>query len=324
MAVVLITGGGGFLGMALARVLAREHRVILLDSLVHGEHQRQVLRRSGLALVEADLRDRDALDQALVGVDWIVHLASLAGVEQVRAKPVETMETILSGTSVLLDACRDRRLERFVFVSTSEVYGSQARDAKEEAISADFDPTEARWSYGAAKLAAEHLVMAHAKQHGLPACVVRPFNVYGPGQFGQGAVHAMLRQALRGEPVLVHNQGDQIRAWLYVEDFVAGLLKTLESDQALGGVFNLGNPAATLTVLDLAHKVAALVGGVEVKHRALSGAEVDVRVPNIDRARRLLGFEARVGLDEGLPLTLGWLSGQINEGINEGQERSHA
>lgn len=318
-ATVLITGGGGFLGLALARVLARSHRVILLDALVHGERQRREVQSSGLTLVEADLRNRDALEQALVGVDWIVHLASLAGVEQVRARPVETMETILSGTSVLLNACRGRRIERLVFVSTSEVYGSQAHDAKEEAILADFDPTEARWSYGAAKLAAEHLVMAHARQYGLPACVLRPFNVYGPGQFGQGAVHVMLRQALRGESVLVHNRGDQVRAWLYVEDFVAGLVKILESEQAIGGVFNLGNPAATLTVLELAHKVAALVGGVDVKHCVLGGAEVDVRVPNIERARSLLGFEPRVGLDEGLQRTLDWLA----KG-SEGRERHHA
>ena len=319
-ATVLITGGGGFLGLALARVLARSHRVILLDALVHGERQRREVQSSGLTLVEADLRNRDALEQAMEGVDWIVHLASLAGVEQVRARPVETMETILSGTSVLLNACRGRRIERLVFVSTSEVYGSRAPDAKEDAISANFDPSEARWSYGAAKLAAEHLVMAHAKQHGLPACIVRPFNVYGPGQFGQGAVHAMLRQALRGEPVLVHNRGDQVRAWLYVEDFVAGLNRILESEQAIGGVFNLGNPAATLTVLDLAHKVAALVGGVDVKHCDLPGAEVDVRVPNIERARRLLGFEPRVGLDEGLQRTLDWLAKQLPERL----ERHHA
>ncbi len=319
-ATVLITGGGGFLGLALARVLARAHRVILLDALVHGESQRQEVQSSGLTLIEADLRDRDTLEQALEGVDWIVHLASLAGVEKVRARPVETMETILSGTSVLLEACRRRDIERLVFVSTSEVYGSQALDAREEAISADFDPSEARWSYGAAKLAAEHLVMAHGRQYGLPACVVRPFNVYGPGQFGQGAVHVMLRQALCGEPILVHNRGDQVRAWLYVEDFVAGLVMTLESERSIGGVFNLGNPAATLTVLELARRLAALAGGVGVEHCALGGAEVDVRVPNIDRARRLLGFEPRVGLDEGLRRTLDWLLGQNHEG----EERRHA
>lgn len=316
---VLITGGAGFLGLALARRMATGRQVRLLDAMVHGALQRRAVAASGLDCRAGDLRDPACLLPALEGVSDIVHLASLAGVERVRREPVETIETILLGTSALLAACRNRPIRRLIFVSTSEVYGAEAADAREECASANFDPTEARWCYGAAKLAAEHLVLAHGRQHGRQVTVVRPFNVYGPGQFGQGAVHALVRQALAGGPLRVFNGGRQVRAWLYVDDFVEGILRVLSAEAAAGLVFNLGNENAALSVMDLARRVASLAGGLDIVGEVRPGAEVGLRVPNMERARRLLGFAPRVDLDEGLERTLAWYAAQ-----RTGRERRDA
>jgi len=177
----------------------------------------------------------------------------------------------------------------------------------------EFDATtlgavgEARWTYAVAKLATEHLALNYHKEHGLPACSIRPFNVYGPRQVGEGAIHHFIRRALAGEALSVHNDGSQIRAWCYIDDIVEAILLALEREQAVGHAFNIGNPRSTVTIYNLAREIVRLSSSrAHIQFVPWPNADVEIRVPAVAKARELLGFEAKVDLEEGLLRTIQW------------------
>ena len=151
--------------------------------------------------------------------------------------------------------------------------------------------------------------MSHAyhDEFGLPAVTVHPFNVYGPGQIGGGAIRAFIEAALAGRDLTIHGDGSQIRAWCYVDDMVAGTLLCLEHDAAVGQTFNIGNARSTVTIYDLAQRVRRLTEApVEIVFQPLHYADVELRIPNVEKAREVLGFDAEVDLDEGLARTIAW------------------
>jgi UDP-glucose 4-epimerase len=151
--------------------------------------------------------------------------------------------------------------------------------------------------------------MAHAyhDELGLPTVSVRPFNVYGPGQIGGGAIRAFIETALAGNDLVIHGDGSQIRAWCYVDDMVEALLLALELPNAVGQSFNVGNARSAVTIYDLAQRIKRLTGCPgELVFQPLHYTDVELRIPNVDKARELLGFEAKVELDEGLERTIAW------------------
>jgi UDP-glucose 4-epimerase len=157
------------------------------------------------------------------------------------------------------------------------------------------------------KLAGEHMAHAYFAELGLPTTSVRPFNVYGPGQTGGGAIRAFVEHALAGRDLTIHGDGSQIRAWCYVDDMVDGALLALEHPSAVGESFNIGNARSAVTIHDLAQRVKRLTGCTgEVVFQPLHYTDVELRIPNIEKARTLLGFEAQVDLDEGLERTIAW------------------
>jgi UDP-glucose 4-epimerase len=306
---VLITGGAGFIGSHLAERLVARNRVVIFDSF-----RRDALAATGLAdhpeveIVRGDVLDAEALGRAMEGCDAVVHMASIAGVDTVLRHPVLTMRIALSGTDNALEAARRHgKLARFIDFSTSEVFGRYAYQVTE------FDATtlgavgEARWTYAVAKLATEHLAMNYHKEHGVPACSIRPFNVYGPRQVGEGAIHHFIRRALAGEPLQVHNDGAQIRAWCYIDDMIDAILLALERDEAVGHAFNVGNPRSTVTIYNLAREIVRLSSSrSHIDLVPWPHADVEIRVPAVAKARELLGFDARVDLEEGLLRTIQW------------------
>ena len=195
----------------------------------------------------------------------------------------------------------------FLVFLTSEVFGRYAYHVTE------FDSTtlgavgEARWTYAVAKLATEHLAMNYHKEFGLPTCSIRPFNVFGPRQVGEGAVHHFIRRAIAGEPLTVHNDGSQIRAWCYIDDIVDAILLALENESAVGHAFNVGNPRSTVTIFNLAREIVRLAASSsEIEFVKWPHPDVEIRVPAVDKARELLGFQAKVNLEEGLLRTIKW------------------
>jgi UDP-glucuronate decarboxylase len=238
----------------------------------------------------------------------VIHLASIAGVDTVLKHPVQTMRVSLLGTSNLLEAAlADGGVKRFIDFSTSEVFGRYAYNVSEFGATTLGAVGEARWTYAVAKLATEHLAFSYHKEHGLPAVSVRPFNIYGPRQVGEGAVHQFIVRALRGEPLSIHNDGSQIRAWCYVDDIVDGILLALEKPEAIGNAFNIGNPRSTLTIYNLAREVVRLSSSASrIEFVKWPHPDIELRIPNIDKARELLGFNPRVDLEEGLLRTIYW------------------
>lgn len=307
--VLLLTGGAGFIGTALCRRLCDTHRIRIFDNL-----RRNALADAGLdrhphvELVVGDVRDYDLLRQAMQDVDAVVHMASIAGVDNVLRHPVLTMEVSLEGTMNALRAAREQGgVQRFIDFSTSEVFGSYAFRVQEADVTALGAVGEARWTYAVSKLATEHLAHNYYKQYGLPTCSIRPFNIYGPGQVGEGAVHTFVHLALRNETLHIHNEGDQIRAWCYIDDVIDALEAMLTRPEAVGQSFNIGNPRSTITIYQLARLVLRLADSASrLDFVRWEGADVELRIPDIRKAEALLGFRPRVDLEDGLLSTIQW------------------
>jgi len=307
---IVITGGAGFIGTTLARRLIEENEIVALDNL-----HRDALSGTELAdhpnftLEQGDVLDADRVRELAAGATHIVHCAAIAGVDAVLESPVRTMRVNLIGTYNVLEAAHATQstLERLVDFSTSEVFGTRAYRVEETHVTSGGSVGEARWTYAVSKLAGEYMAHSYFDEYGLPATTVRPFNLYGPGQVGVGAIHTFTVRALAGEDLVIHGEGSQIRAWCYIDDMIDALLLALERDEAVGETFNVGNARSTVTVLDLAERIKRLTGSEgEIVFQPLHYTDVEIRIPNVDKARRLLDFEAKVDLDEGLMRTIAW------------------
>lgn len=306
---IVLTGGTGFIGSALAHRLVDANRVVAFDNGHRTAVQDPALaQHPNLRVVHGDVLDADAVRRAVEGADYVVHMAAIAGVDTVLKMPVTTMLVNINGTMNVLEASRmAANVKRFVDFSTSEVFGRYAYKVREGDITSLGAVGEARWTYAVSKLATEHLAHNYFRQYGMPALSIRPFNVYGPGQIGEGAIHRFIVQALKGEDLTIHNDGSQIRAWCYIDDMVDGILLTLERAEAVGHAFNIGNPRSVTTIHNLAHQIVRLSGSrSRVVHADWNFADVELRIPDIAKARELLGFEPRVDLDEGLLRTIDW------------------
>lgn len=312
---ILLTGGAGFIGSQLAKRLAPGNRVIIFDNLHRNALQYADSEcRSNVRLVRGDVLDRDALFGAARGCDIVVHLAAIAGVDTVMEMPTHTMKVNLLGTINALDAAVSAGAKRFVDFSTSEVFGSHVYMAEEHNATALGVVGESRWTYAVSKLAAEHLVSSYHKEHGLGTVTIRPFNVYGPQQVGVGAIHTFVVDALQNKDLVIHGDGNQIRSWCYVDDMVDGALLCLEKDEAVGHVFNIGNPRATVTVANLAHLIRRLCSSEsKIVYGYKDYVDVELRIPSIKKAQTLLGYWPRVDLEEGLTRTIQWYRNQIDD-----------
>jgi UDP-glucose 4-epimerase len=307
---IFITGGAGFIGTTLARRLVDANEVVALDNL-----HRDALTGTELAdhpnfrFHQADVLDADAVSELARGATHFVHCAAIAGVDTVLESPVRTMRVNLIGTYNALEAAvaTQDTLERFLDFSTSEVFGTHAFRVSEGQVSTIGSVGEARWTYAVSKLAGEHMAHAYHDELRLPTVTVHPFNVYGPGQIGGGAIRAFIEAALAERDLVIHGDGSQIRAWCYVDDMVDACLLCLERPEAVGQTFNVGNPRSTVTIWDLAQRIKRLTGGPgEIVFQPLHYADVELRIPNVEKARELLGFEPRVELDDGLGRTIAW------------------
>jgi UDP-glucose 4-epimerase len=307
---VFITGGAGFIATTLARELVERNQVIAVDNL-----HRDALTGTDLAehpnfeLHQADVLDRVTLMELAHGATHFVHCAAIAGVETVLESPVRTMRVNVIGTYNALEAAMATlpTLERFVDFSTSEVFGTHAMNVKEGQVSTIGSVGEARWTYAVSKLAGEHMAHAYHDELGLPTVTVHPFNVFGPGQIGGGAIRAFIEAAIADRDLTIHGDGSQIRAWTYVTDMVSGVLLCLEHPAAVGQTFNIGKPRGTVTIFDLAQRIKRISGASgEILFQPLHYADVELRIPNVEKAREALGWEPRVELDEGLEKTIAW------------------
>lgn len=303
---IFITGGRGFIASHLAEALVAHNRIVLYDN-GHRDSLAgtALLEHPHVSFVQGDVVDARQLSEAMARADLVIHCAAIAGIDTVVKRPMDTMKVNLIGTLNVLEAVAATGVPKVVNFSTSEVYGPQVYKADEEAPTTQGPVGKIRWSYAVSKLAGEHLAHAYADALGIEVVSVRPFNVYGPRQSGESAIKKFVVQAVRNEPITVTGDGTQIRAWCFIDDFVDALLRLLDRSFLRMEVFNIGNPRGTVTILELAEKVIALAGSSSKIHfREQTGPDVEVRVPSIAKAERLLGFTPRVSLESGIVTTI--------------------
>lgn len=313
---ILITGGAGFIGSELATVLAPHNRIIIFDNFSRDALQHKaVANHPNLRIIRGDICDFAAVREAVKGVDYIIHCAGVAGIQTVCRSPTNTMRVNMLGSYNLLEAtAQEGGIRRVVCFSTSEVFGGMAFSSKEADRSVIGAAGEARWTYAVSKLAEEHLAIAYWKEKKLPTTVIRPFNIYGPTQVGEGALKIFVQQALRNEPITIYGDGTQVRAWCYVDDMVRATLLCMENDKAIGESFNIGNARSVETIYGLANVVIrVLKSESEIKYLPASSVDIDLRIPCVDKAEHVLGFKAKVYLEEGILATADYYRKQMQQ-----------
>lgn len=303
---IFITGGAGFIGSTLIGQLIEHNEIVAYDNLSRNALQHKAYRdHKNLKLIVGDILDSAALEQAMAGANLVVHCAAIAGIDTVVKDTVRTMRVNMIGSANVLEAASKlKNLDRVVCFSTSEVFGTTAFRSSELDKTSIGQVGEARWTYAVSKLAEEHLAIAYFKDRKMPVTVVRPFNVYGPTQVGEGALRTFVMRALKNETIQINGDGTQIRAWCYVDDMVRGTMLCLEHPKAIGESFNIGNQRAVTTIYGLANTVIRVLNSnSKIEFVYKDYADVELRIPNVAKARDLIGFEAQVDLDEGIRLS---------------------
>lgn len=300
---IFITGGAGFIANCLIKNLIDENQITVYDNF-HRDTltSSDVGKHSNLKIIKGDVLDQELLNQSMKGTDIVVHAAGIAGIDTVIKDPVRTMRVNMIGTACALQAAQVNNIkDRFIDFSTSEVFGSMAFKSSETDQTVSGSAGEARWVYAVSKLAGEHMAHAYFKQYQLPVVTVRPFNVYGPGQTGEGAIQIFIKRALKGEDISIYGDGNQIRAWCYVDDFVDCLMQCIENPKAIGESFNVGNARAVITTLGLAQTVCRVLNSKsKIDFKPALSADIELRIPSVDKTFDLLGFKAKVDLEEGI------------------------
>jgi dTDP-glucose 4,6-dehydratase len=307
---IFITGGAGFIGTKLCGLLADKNEIILYDNLHRNSiGATDLLDHKNVVLYKGDIQNLVELQHIIAEIQpqIVIHMSAIAGIDTVIVSPTTTMEINMIGTYNVLQAIKPfiKKIERFINFSTSEVFGNYAYRA-DETQSTNLAPVgEARWTYSVSKIAAEHLVHSYYKEFGLAAVNIRPFNIYGPGQIGEGAIHTFITKAIANEEIKIHGDGDQIRSWCYIDDMTDSIILCLEKKEAIGNVFNIGNPRGTVTINSLASQIVQISGSTsKIVHIPKNYVDVELRMPSIDKARSLLGYNPKIDLDEGLRRTI--------------------
>ncbi len=304
---ILVTGAAGFIGSHLADRLAEDNDVICVDDYSIGlrENQAEIESRPNVRLVEADITDRRRMLELIEGVEVVYHLA-ISDLRTSIANPWLNHDVNAGGSLNLLLAARDRGVERFVYVSSSEVYGSAVSVPMSEA-----HPLNPITVYGASKLAGELYALACHRTYGLPVIVIRPFNTYGPREPYAGAraevIPRFILQLLRGRPPVIYGDGRQTRDFTFTEDTVAGMVAAGACDELVGEVVNIAY-GREASIREIAERLAELVGNpaLEPVFEDPRPGDVDRHFADTSKARRLLGFEPKVELATGLARTFEW------------------
>ncbi|MBD3258295.1 NAD-dependent epimerase/dehydratase family protein, partial [candidate division GN15 bacterium] len=307
---IFITGGAGFIGSTLIGRLIDHNQITVFDDFRRDSlSSRPYADHPNLTIINGNVLDYPSLDKAMRGHQVVVHCAAVAGIDTVILQPTETMRVNMIGTAKVLEAARNRSgLERFVDFSTSEVFGQSAFRSEETDTTHIGAVGEARWTYAVSKLAAEHLTKAYHQEFGMPTVSVRPFNVYGPGQVGEGAMIKFILQAINNETIEIRGDGNQIRAWCYIDDFIDGLMLAMSHPAAVGESFNIGNARAVITIYGLAQTVVRVLDSQSpIVFTKQNGPDVELRIPSVRKAKELVGFEAQVDLEEGIRRTADYL-----------------
>ncbi|PRC41818.1 epimerase [Mycobacterium sp. ITM-2017-0098] len=317
MSNVVVTGGYGFVGSHLVTDLLHRGDSVTVFDFAKNTRDSSIDfdRHPNFRFVQGDVTDLTALEAAVTpDVDKVFHLASVVGVNKYVEDPLRVVDVSVIGTRNVLELCR-RHDARVVFTSTSEVYGKNQNTPWAEDDDRVLGSTRtARWSYSTSKAMAEHMAFGMHDAYGLPVTVVRFFNVFGPRQNPIFVMSKSIHRILNGEQPLLYDSGDQTRCFTYVDDAVAGTLLAADSDAGIGEVFNIGSMTETTMrdAVDLAIKLAnvdsvSTTTAFDTAERYGARYEdIPRRVPDSTKAQRLLGWNLKVDLEEGIRRTIDW------------------
>ncbi|MCD6219065.1 GDP-mannose 4,6-dehydratase [Candidatus Calescamantes bacterium] len=322
----LITGGAGFIGSYLSEKLLEEgHEVISLDNLSTGRRKNiEHLKDSPyFKFIEGSVMDKELLIRTLEGVQGVFHLAAAVGVKFVMENLVTSIEVNVKGTENVLESALKLGGIKVLITSSSEVYGkSNKKRFNEEDDLIIGPPHKFRWSYATSKLLDEFLALSYHTEKKLPVVIVRLFNICGPRQTGRYGmvIPRFVKQALNNEPITVYGSGKQLRSFAHVKDAVEGMIKLMLEPTAEGGVFNLGNPRG-ITIEELAIKVKEITKStspiIYIPYEEAYGPyfeDLMYRVPDINRAKAVIGFTPRYHLEDILEETVEYFKTQGNSG----------
>jgi len=303
----LITGGAGFIGSHLAeKLIARGDQVVIFDNLSTGSDGNLSGIKEKIKFEEGNILVKSVIDKLVSESDYVVHLAAALGVFNIVNKPLESLKINLQGSETVLEAC-DKYRKPVLVASTSEIYGKNDKvPLNEEDDRIIGHPLKSRWSYSEAKAVDESLAYFYYLENKLPIRIVRFFNTVGPRQVGHYGmvVPRFVSAALKNEPLSVYGSGDQIRCFCHVTDAVRGLLLVMDSDKAVGEVFNVGNNQQ-ITIMELAKKVIEITGSSStIEKIAYEKAypegfeDMQRRVPDIAKIKQVLGWSPEINLDQ--------------------------
>ena len=303
----LVSGGAGFIGSHLAeKLIAKGDQVVILDDLSTGSTINLSGIKEKILFKEGNVRDKALIDKLVSESDYVVHLAAALGVFNIVNRPLESLKTNLQGSEVVLEAC-DKYRKPVLIASTSEIYGKNDKvPLNEEDDRVIGHPLKSRWSYSEAKAVDESLAYFYYLESKLPIRIVRFFNTVGPRQVGHYGmvVPRFVSAALKNEPLSVYGSGDQIRCFCHVDDAVRALLLVMDSDKAVGEVFNVGNNQQ-ISIMELARKVIEITDSkstiekVAYEEAYPEGFEdMQRRVPDISKIKRVLGWAPEINLDQ--------------------------
>ena len=303
----LITGGAGFIGSHLAeKLIARGDQVVIFDNLSTGSANNLTGIKEKIKFGEGNILDKAVIDKLVSESNYVVHLAAALGVLNIVNKPLESLKTNLQGSEIVLEAC-DKYRKPVLVASTSEIYGKNDKvPLNEEDDRIIGHPLKSRWSYSEAKAVDESIAYFYYLENKLPIRIVRFFNTVGPRQVGHYGmvVPRFVSAALKNEPLSVYGSGDQIRCFCHVTDAVRGLLLVMDSDKAIGQVFNVGNNQQ-ISIMELAKKVIEITGSKSnIEKIAYEKAypegfeDMQRRVPDISKIKQVLGWSPEINLDQ--------------------------
>lgn len=312
---ILVTGAAGFIGSNIvSRLLEFDCNVIGLDDFSNGceENLGECLKNPHFSLLRADIRNLDQIKDKLTEIDLIFHEAALTSVPRSVKDPVSTNEINVTGTLNLLMLARNLNVERFVFASSSSVYGEKETLPKQEDML--LEPIS---PYGVSKLAAERYVHSFYKVYGLRTASLRYFNVFGPNQIASpysGVISIFISRVLKGEPPIIYGDGTQTRDFTFVQDVVEINLLAAIKESAVGQVFNVGF-GTQVSLIELTHKILDLCHrhDLEIQFQPARTGDVLHSLADINRAQKLLGFHPKYDIDKGLLETIKWFQ---NRGSN--------
>jgi dTDP-glucose 4,6-dehydratase len=307
---VLVTGGAGFISSGFVRHLlaATPYEVVSLDALTYAgnlENLADVMAHERLSFVHGDIRDKDLVRRLVAEVDVIVNAAAESHVEKsIEEGASEFVTTNVEGTQILLDAIRETPVERFILISSSEVYGTAEYAPMDEE-----HPLNPRSPYAATKAGADRLVYSYFTTYDLPVVIVRPFNNYGPRQHPEKVIPRFITQALTDHPLTIHGDGHASRDWLHVDDDAEAIeaIIVADIDAIAGEVINVAT-GVDLSVSQVADAVLDAVGKPDSLKSYVDErlGQVDRHIGSIDKAERLVGWRARTSFEEGLARTVEW------------------